>query len=403
MTLPSELILERFRSFEGVATLPLSPITLVYGANNSGKSSLLRALALVSEALEPGADSPAPLPERVFPNGRFEDLAWQGEAGRYSWRVGLRWSEGTVREALYTLNGARTDEAFHPFLERLQLTLPGDEARWRARVNEDRRLVSPDGEVLPPFVGLMPAPTTGEVRAARDQLLKMRGRVRWLNGVRRALPRVIDRAPPGGPPRLSDGEGSAEAVAHDPELLAEVARFYASLDAPRALDVHEAPPLGRWLSLNPSRRSSWRVHLNDTGEGMAQVLPVLVQASIAAREGSILAVEEPESHLHPSAQGVLVRHLCALAAAPGAPRFILETHSRVFLLAVQVAVANGFPADKVRIVWVDQAPSARSSTQLVELHQSGELGDGWPPAALGEDLQLARELARLGRPRAEGS
>ncbi|MBK9647437.1 MAG: hypothetical protein IPO67_20135 [Deltaproteobacteria bacterium] len=98
----------------------------------------------------------------------------------------------------------------------------------------------------------------------------------------------------------------------------------------------------------------------------------------------------------------MARHLCALALRPTAPRFLLETHSRVFLLAVQVAVASGFPADKVRIVWVDQAESGRSTTQVITLDQSGRLGDGWPLTALGEDLRLARELALLGRPRAEG-
>ncbi|MBK7758943.1 MAG: AAA family ATPase [Deltaproteobacteria bacterium] len=102
MNLPSELILERFRCFESATTLPLSPITLVYGANNSGKSSLLRALALVGEALEADARSPAPLPERAFPNGQFGSLAWQGEAARYDWSVGLRWAEGGLREVKFT-------------------------------------------------------------------------------------------------------------------------------------------------------------------------------------------------------------------------------------------------------------------------------------------------------------
>lgn len=397
MNLPSELILERFRSFASATTLPLSPITLVYGANNSGKSSLLRALALVGEALEADALSPAPLPERVFPNGQFGFLAWQGEAARYDWSVGLRWSEEEVREAKFTLNGSLSGEAY---LDQLRLVRGEGEAPWRARVNEDGRLVGQDGAVLPPFVGLMPS--LDALPDLHRQLMALRGKVRWLSGVRRGLPRVLGRPQPGGPPRLSDGEDAAEAVAYDSALLAEVAMFYAQLDAPRALEVHEVPPVGRWLSLNPSARATFRVHINDTGEGMAQVLPVLVQASVAAREGSILAIEEPESHLHPSAQGALARHLCALAQRPSAPRFLLETHSRVFLLAVQVAVAGGFPADKVRIVWVDQSPSGRSSAQVITLDQSGRLGDGWPLAALGEDLRLARELALLGRPRVEG-
>ncbi len=304
MNLPSELILERFRCFESATTLPLSPITLVYGANNSGKSSLLRALALVGEALEADARSPAPLPERAFPNGQFGSLAWQGEAARYDWSVGLRWAEGELREVKFTLNGSQSRE---PYLDQLCLVRAGGEAPWRARVNEEGRLVGPDGAVFLPFVGLMPS--SDALPEFHRQLLPLRGKVRWLSGVRRGLPDFSRGAPPGGPPRLSDGEGAAEAVAYDAALLAEVATFYSQLDAPRALDVHEVPPRARWLSLNPSGRPTFQIHINDTGEGMAQVLPVLVQASVAAREGSILAIEEPESHLHPSAQGALARHL----------------------------------------------------------------------------------------------
>jgi hypothetical protein len=397
MTLPDQLILERFRCFPTWVTLPLSPITLVYGSNNSGKSALLRSLALLGASLEPNGTTAIRLPEQAFPGCRFQDLAWQGDYGSYAWKLGVRWSQSEISEALFTLNGA-TDTP--PFIARLDLRSPGSVPPWRAMADEDRRLIDPRAGTPLPFDGLIPA--TDALDDLRSQLLPLRGKVRWLAGVRQKVPRVIEAPTQAIPSMVGDGEGSAHAVAFDSDLREDVASFYENLDSPRRLEVHESPPLGRWLSLNPKSQPLWRVHINDTGEGMAQVLPVLTQAALTAREGGLLAVEEPESHLYPSAQRTLARHICSLSMRNSSPRYILETHSRVFLLAVQLEVANGYPADNVRIVWVDQLPSGRSSTTVLKLRDDGHLSDGWPPSALGEDLALARELSRLGRRREEG-
>lgn len=135
----------------------------------------------------------------------------------------------------------------------------------------------------------------------------------------------------------------------------EVARFYAALDPARDLEVKEELDAGYRIRLNPrARKPSFRIDLDDTGEGMVQVLPVLVAAAIAAREGAgtILAVEEPESHLHPDAQSVLARFFCAIAAGNNAPTLVLETHSRVFLLAVQLGIAAGrLSPEHVGLAW----------------------------------------------------
>ena len=43
--------------------------------------------------------------------------------------------------------------------------------------------------------------------------------------------------------------------------------------------------LGYRITLSPKGRASFRINLVDTGEGMAQVLPVLVATALAARRG----------------------------------------------------------------------------------------------------------------------
>jgi AAA15 family ATPase/GTPase len=51
-----ELILNNFKAFGSEQRIPLKPITLIYGANSSGKSSILQALLLLKQTVEESAD-----------------------------------------------------------------------------------------------------------------------------------------------------------------------------------------------------------------------------------------------------------------------------------------------------------------------------------------------------------
>jgi energy-coupling factor transporter ATP-binding protein EcfA2 len=392
LDLPDALIVERFRSFAQRTVLPLRPLTLVYGANNSGKSALLRALALLAGSLKPTSRGAITLPERAFSSVQPRELAWQGVAGDYRWKLGLRWDGGGVRELVVTINPSAEGDTPIVALEAVR----HDGGRWRARVGPDGVLVDPDTGSHLPFEGLLPAKGVAVLADLRARLSAAHGRIRWLASVRPPVPRLISGPAPSRD-HVTDGSEVPHLLVEDRELREEVASFYATLDPPRALELHEAPPLGHYFSMNPTTRPSWRVHMGDTGEGMSQVLPVLAYAALTAREGGILAVEEPESHLHPSAQSQLAAYLCALAKRPTGPRFVVETHSRVMLLAVQRAVADGLPADHVQIAWVDQDQAGHSTLTPIALHASGRMGDGWPPSALAEDLRLARELIRASR------
>lgn len=73
----------------------------------------------------------------------------------------------------------------------------------------------------------------------------------------------------------------------------------------------------------------------NSGYGVTNVLPVITSI-LTARKGDLIIIENPEAHLHPSAQSV-IGHLCALAAQNGV-QLIIETHSDHILNGIRVAV-----------------------------------------------------------------
>ena len=64
------LVLENFKTFGGAHAIPLAPLTVIYGANSSGKSSILQALLFLKQNVHLGNDSTA----TVVVSGSHVDL-----------------------------------------------------------------------------------------------------------------------------------------------------------------------------------------------------------------------------------------------------------------------------------------------------------------------------------------
>jgi predicted ATPase len=122
-------------------------------------------------------------------------------------------------------------------------------------------------------------------------------------------------------------------------------------------------------------RKADMVNIADVGIGVSQVLPILV-ALIAAQEGQIVYVEQPELHLHPRAQ-VAMGELLAEAANRGV-RVIVETHSSLLLLTVQTLVAEGKikPGD-VGLHWFERDAKGATTVRYEQPDEDGAYGE-WP-------------------------
>ena len=117
------------------------------------------------------------------------------------------------------------------------------------------------------------------------------------------------------------------------------------------------------------------VNIADVGFGVSQVLPVVV-ALTAAEQGRLVYLEQPELHLHPRAQ-VALAQVIADAAKRGV-RVVAETHSSLLLLAVQTLVAEGdLSPELVKFHWFTRREDGTTEVNSVDLDEAGAYGD-WP-------------------------
>jgi predicted ATPase len=135
-------------------------------------------------------------------------------------------------------------------------------------------------------------------------------------------------------------------------------------------------------------RTETRVSHRDVGIGVSQVLPVLVHAY--ANENKIIAIEQPEIHLHPALQADLGDLFIESALGKRQNTFLLETHSEHLMLRIMRRVREStekkadYPKDlpkitpdDISIIFVEPTPKG-SVARVLRMDVRGRLIDPWP-------------------------
>jgi predicted ATPase len=107
--------------------------------------------------------------------------------------------------------------------------------------------------------------------------------------------------------------------------------------------------------------NSKEVLITDVGFGVSQLLPVLVICYYSP-PGSTIILEQPEIHLHPSAQSVLADVMIDAISSRGV-QIIVESHSEHFLRRLQRRIAeNEFEASKSALYFCEMQAGASHLT-----------------------------------------
>lgn len=391
-----EIRVDGFHAFRDVTCLELRPLTLLYGRNQAGKSTLLRLLPLVADSLQdvPVLDLTSP----ALGGATFKELCWLGPQPSQSWSLSLQ--VPSTRAAFWATFSEHDSGLV--VASRVVLRDPGDgvlDARLLGQPKRSAGALEADygGSVAGEewsgrlrFRGLLPeglpGTAAGVLDSVRAALEPVRG-VQWLRANRLTSTGLDTRQARHCRP---DGCDLAEMLRGREAVVAAASHWLEDMLG-EALELRP-DPAGR-LRFQLRRPGGEALPLHLAGEGARALLPIALCACWRlAEEGdgpTLLAVEQPEAHLHPALQIALTNKLIGAA---GKLPIVLETHSVYILRALQLAVAEGrLRPDEVSLYWVEQSGRGPAIAQRVTLSPDSTLS-GWPPDALVEEQRLAQDI-----------
>ncbi|MFZ1554051.1 MAG: DUF3696 domain-containing protein [Anaerolineae bacterium] len=432
----TSLHIRNFKSWADTGEMRLAPITGLFGANSSGKTSILQFLLLLKQTVD-SKDRQRVLhlgDERsLISLGSFHDILHRHQIER-ALDFELHWRPFGMR-----LPGLSAQ----PSPRKVQATAPTDELSFSAAIRSVRAgeldvmhverfayrfreralglvpgycLVAegyPNQEELQ-APGNLPAPDRfygfpREVEASRSQaediedftaaFEKLFDRLYYLGPLREYPHRsyLWTGAVPGdvGP----RGEGAI------PALIAARTRN-GSMDS---VDAFGARPLehrvAAWLqrlglvfdftlqAVTPSAREyevkvrqtagSAEVLITDVGFGVSQVLPVLVLCYYAP-EGSILLLEQPEIHLHPAVQAGLADVFVEVMKERRI-QIILESHSEHLMRRLQRRIAEEQLRPEQAALYFTTMVDGASRLERLQLDRFGNITN-WPQDFFGDEF-----------------
>ncbi len=370
--------LHDFKCFE-LLKLPLTNLTLLSGANASGKSSVLQALVLLHQTMLRHEWS-----NRLFLNGDAIKMGTVGDVvdkvhGRHTIEIGI-------------LDG---DQRYHwsfSSSERAEMSMAVDHVTVNgSKLSPPTRLQY----LLPPFHAAQPTHLVDQNRRMAVLTLNQNAlpaRLRRLSYItaERIGPREfypLDETAtvvgPAGEHALSVLHlGRDQRVLDDlilanapPTRLRQVEARMRQFFPGCGLEVLQIPHANAvTLGLRTSDDTSFHRPLH-VGFGLTQILPIII-AALSAEAGDILLIENPEVHLHPSGQARMGQFLAEVAKA--GVQVIVETHSDHVLNGIRRAVKDAQLAPE-QVALHFFRPRAENQAQVLspQLDVTGNV-DTWP-------------------------
>ncbi len=388
----TKIAVKGFKSIAEKCEIEISPLTILAGANSSGKSSIMQPLLMLKQTLEAPYD-PGPLlidgPNVKFTIAEQFLSSLSNEVKGKSFTVGI---EGSDDGLSYFVNSSyrktknqievmkmTVDQSIYPENFTLRPKMSKDEIKKIAEppsFSEDAdvvrrsgcflRLESQHGYLIYNIVDILADHIYDTIhipglRGNPERVYKISSVGKWYPGTfENYAASVIHLWQESADTRLKSVADNLHALS----LTGDVSTN-------KIGDVGIEVKVGR-LPLH-STSDPDLVNIADVGFGVSQVLPVIV-ALIAAKPGQLVYIEQPELHLHPNAQ-VALAQILADAAKRGV-RVVAETHSSLLLLGIQTLVAEGkLSPELVKLHWFSRNKDGITEVDSVDLDEAGTYGE----------------------------
>jgi predicted ATPase len=436
--------IQNFKSWQDTSTIRLAPLTVIFGANSAGKSSLGHLLlALKQTALSTDRKRALNLGDATTPIdlGSFADCLYAHDLSK-NLVFDIGWQMPHPLQVWDALN--RKD------------SFSGDELALHARLSADSRTKQPQTEEVKYKLS-----ESGKV-ALEARLFKKTSGKFDLECTQLHLVRATGRAWPLDEPEkfyrlsetsiarfqnagfLTDFALQAEAMLRGinylgplrehprrmyqwsgdtPEDVGQKGEFVIAailaaqregrkLNRGRKQLLQEFPTfIAGWLkdlgiidsfsvrALAEGRReyevllkthpSSAEVKITDVGFGVSQVLPALVQAFYCPPNSTVW-MEQPEIHLHPQVQAELADVFISATQSwennkPRDVQLIIESHSEHFLNRLQRRVAEGKIKPHDVAIYFARRAGSKTELEPLRVNLCGEI-ENWPENFFGDEM-----------------
>lgn len=414
--------LRQFKCFRDSRDIPLAPLTVIFGRNNTGKSSIVQSLLLLRQTLDSaGYGQRLDLRGDLYPAGTYLDIVHQH---RPKENVAMEFDVTFGKEedsATISLEFS-SEEPQPPRLVQLKVAHPSVDPleirRSRGRGGSYELFLGGKSHGLEkkanllftfkrffPLIGEEP-PRRGRPTEKHDATRRIAGRaleeleeslrtMRAVGAFRHHPMRRYEYQGRALEAIDATGESVVEALIDDMmrrgrkrgELFHAVNRWLRTVGHVRLLPLKRISKSARIFELRMKDTDSGRwANFADVGFGIGQALPVFVEG-LRTPEGAIFIVQEPEIHLHPDAQLGMGDFLVALARS--GRRVIAETHSENILLRIRRSLipVNGrrpplSPSD-VSVIYVEKDPQGASRVIPLQLDRLAQIRN-WPEGFMEE-------------------
>lgn len=429
----TSLRVHNFKSYSDSGHVPLRPLTLIVGANNAGKSSLLQSILLLAQTVEDRVwTQPLVTSGSLVDLGGFLDILRGGSGASKNERaVTLELSMG--EDSADAVAFFRPKEMIRPIDLKVSFTFDptanqihvstvkvsaGSEDLASARRSgrgyttdlltpAERKNVQIMFRHFLPLIyrsgnnRLVRLGKIVEVDHAFDQAhfawSSVLGNVNHIGPIRVPVPRfgILGKTPPSelGPGgenllralRETNGGEQGDLVENVSDWLSNRLKLLARL---RLVNVDKS---GTVLSLLGDEREGFSsINVANMGEGISQLLPIIVMVLTTPQDACLL-IEQPEIHLHPAAQADLA-DLFVRNARTGSRQYIIETHSEHLLLRLRRRIAEGeIDPARVAILYVERKKGG-STVRNLDLNSKGTFED-WPEGFFDERYQESLKIA----------
>jgi len=436
----TRLRVTKFKSWADTGDLRLAPLTGLFGTNSSGKTSILQMLLLLKQTAE------SQDPKRVLHFGDersyvdlgtyFDVISNHDTTGvlrfSLSWRLPkalqipdperqsrtlLRVEEPSFTATVHDEDGQPVVERFHytcgPHRFGMQpVTRNGGESKGRYELIHDDyplRRVRGRPSPLPPPVKLYGFPNeavgryqnTGFLPTLALSFEELFARTAYLGPLREypkrsyvwggerpvdvgrrgelAIPALLAAEAEG----LKSGRGRGKGRRYAP-IQKRIAEWLKKWEMIHSLALRPIAENRRDYELRVKKsRSSAEVLITDVGFGVSQLLPVLVLCYYVPK-GSIILLEQPEIHLHPSAQADLADVLIDVVNERGV-QIILESHSEHLLRRIQRRIAEGVLDSDMTAMYFCRMDNGASKADTLDLDLFGNITN-WPDGFFGDEV-----------------